>query len=134
MRLRKTVPVQGTETAFRITQLFTPEMGGLQQASEVGRRDIAVIPYHEFLRVGAILGDARPSWASQGASDTLPCSKGGKAGYSLLTVGDTSDRYPFLPSAPDNAGYARNEQGAILGISASRQRLRIHQWETGHFQ
>lgn len=44
----------------------------------------------------------------------------GKAGYTQLTEGDTSDRYPFLPSASDavyysSAGYARNEQGVILG-------------------
>ncbi len=45
-----------------------------------------------------------------------------KSGYSLLTEGDTSDRYPFLSPTSDeiyysSAGYARNEQGAILGIS-----------------
>ncbi len=46
----------------------------------------------------------------------------GKAGYNVLTEGDTSDRYPFLSPESEavfysSAGYARNEQNRILGIS-----------------
>ncbi len=45
----------------------------------------------------------------------------GKAGYDLLTEGDTLDRHPFLrPNAEaifySSAGYARDEQNRVLGV------------------
>jgi hypothetical protein len=45
----------------------------------------------------------------------------GKPGYTLLTEGDTLDRHPFLAPKSDavfysSAGYARDEQGRILGV------------------
>lgn len=69
--LRKTVPVQGTEAAFRITQLFTPEAGVLQPADEVDCGDIAVIPCNEFLHVGAVLGDTPPPAAHVSIAEPL---------------------------------------------------------------
>jgi hypothetical protein len=45
----------------------------------------------------------------------------GKAGYTVLTEGDTQDRYPFITPGSEavfysSSGYARDEQGRVLGI------------------
>ena len=46
----------------------------------------------------------------------------GKAGYRVLTEGDTVERYPFPSPTSDAifysaAGYARDDQGRVLGVS-----------------
>ncbi len=57
--MRKMVSLYGTDEAFRVTNLFTPEMGVLRPADVVVSGDIAVLP-GDNLRVGSILGQTSP--------------------------------------------------------------------------
>lgn len=60
IRLRDRIaPVEGGEP-FRVTMLFTPDMGGLCPAAQVGSGDIAAIPCGPQVRVGSALGERMP--------------------------------------------------------------------------
>ncbi len=58
--LRKMVALYGTDEPFRITQLFTVDMGGLKGTDAVYCGDIAVIPCYAGLKVGSVLGQTLP--------------------------------------------------------------------------
>jgi ribosomal protection tetracycline resistance protein len=58
--IRRMVALYGTNELFRITLLFTPDMGELKGTDAVICGDIAVIPCYEGLKVGSILGQALP--------------------------------------------------------------------------
>ncbi len=58
--LRKFVSVYGTDASFRVTMLFSPDMGELKPVDFVAAGDIAVLMYSDALKVGAILGETLP--------------------------------------------------------------------------
>ena len=58
--LRKMVTLYGEDEPFRITNLFTPDMGELRGTDVVCCGDIAVLPCYEGMRVGSVLGQALP--------------------------------------------------------------------------
>lgn len=57
--MRRMVSLYGSEEAFRITQLFTPDRGVLRPTDRVGCGDIAALSYGG-LRVGSVLGQTLP--------------------------------------------------------------------------
>ncbi len=58
--IRKLVTLYGSEEPFRITLLFTLDMGVLRGTDAVCCGDIAAIPCYEGLKVGSVLGQALP--------------------------------------------------------------------------
>ncbi len=58
--MRRMVALYGSDEPFRITQLFSPDMGELKGTDAVGCGDIAVIPGYEGLKVGSVLGQTLP--------------------------------------------------------------------------
>jgi len=59
--IRKMVSLYGKDEPFRVTQLFTPDMGELHGTDVVCCGDIAIIPTYDTLKVGSVLGQLMPS-------------------------------------------------------------------------
>ncbi len=69
--LRRMAVLYGADEPFRITQLYTPDMGELKGTDVVISGDIAIIPCYEGIKVGSVLGQTLPPVREPGIAEPL---------------------------------------------------------------